>query len=86
MKKLEVFEADTSKQNDTQSSQPSSSTLILSEWLTTKEAANYLRCAVKTLYNYKCQGKIKAYCFGGRTKGSLRFKKNDLDSFITGKK
>jgi excisionase family DNA binding protein len=56
------------------------------EWLTAEEAACYLRCAVKTLYNSKSKGDIKAYNCGGKKKGKLLFKKSDLDAFITGKR
>jgi excisionase family DNA binding protein len=56
------------------------------EWLTVKEAALYLRCEVKTIYNYKCQGRLKAQNLGARKKGTLLFKKTDLDAFIYGKR
>ncbi len=57
-----------------------------SDWLTAIEAAAYLRCTVKTLYNYKCSGCLKGYNLGGRRKGTLRFKKSDLGIFIYGKR
>ena len=56
------------------------------EWLTAAEAANFLRCSVKTLYNYKCNGKIKAENRGGTKKGQLLFAKNVLNNFISGKR
>lgn len=59
---------------------------MIAEWLTAEEAANYLRCSVKTLYNYKCNGKIKAENRGGTKKGQLLFRKSVLDNFISGKR
>lgn len=59
---------------------------ICQEWLTATEAACYLRCSVKTLYNYKCVGKIKGENRGGTKKGQLLFRKNLLDNFIFGKR
>ena len=66
------------------SNQPPSSNQ--SGWLTAIEAAAYLRCTVKTIYNYKCSGRLNGYNLGGRKKGTLRFKKSDLDIFIYGKR
>lgn len=56
-----------------------------SNWMTALEAASYLRCSVKTLYNYKCNGKLIGHNRGGSQKGQLLFEKSELDSFITGK-
>lgn len=55
------------------------------EVFNTKEAAAYLKCATKTLYNYKCSGKLKAFSLGGGS-GPLRFRKSDLINFMFGKK
>lgn len=55
-------------------------------WLTAVEAAEYLRCTVKTIYNYKCNGQLRGYNLGGQRKGVLRFKKTDLDAFVVGKR
>ncbi len=54
--------------------------------LTVGEAANYLRCSPKTLYNYKSAGKIRGYNRGGTKKGQLLFRREDLDAFIYGKR
>lgn len=54
--------------------------------LTSQEAAAYLRCSVKTLYNYKCNGKLKGINIGGTSQGALRFRKADLDNFLYGKR
>lgn len=56
-----------------------------SNWMTAAEAAGYLRCTVKTLYNYKCNGKLIGHNRGGTQKGQLLFDKIELDLFITGK-
>lgn len=56
-----------------------------SNWMTAEEAAGYLRCSVKTLYNYKCNGKLIGHNRGGSSKGQLLFEKSELDLFITGK-
>ena len=57
-----------------------------SEWMTAAEAACYLRCSVKTLYNYKCDGKLMGENRGGTKKGQLLFRKIVLDNFIAGKR
>jgi hypothetical protein len=54
-------------------------------WMTSDEAASYLRCNIKTLYNYKCNGKLTGHNRGGTQKGQLLFDKSELDLFITGK-
>ncbi len=46
-----------------------------SNWMTATEAAGYLRCTVKTLYNYKCNGKLIGHNRGGTQKGQLLFDK-----------
>lgn len=66
----------------TNTSQRSSS----SNWMTAQEAASYLRCSIKTLYNYKCAGKLKGENRGGTKKGQLLFMKSTLDNFIAGRK
>ncbi|WP_320052795.1 helix-turn-helix domain-containing protein [uncultured Acetobacteroides sp.] len=47
-------------------------------YLTSKEAANYLNVAVKTLYNQKCNGVLGGYKFGK----FLYFKQRELDELI----
>lgn len=58
---------------------------VSSIWMTAEEAASYLRISLKTLYNYKCKGKIVGHNRGGLRSGGLLFKKIDLDNFISGK-
>ena len=53
--------------------------------LTADEAATYLRCKVKTLYNYKCNGRIKGINRGACKRGGLLFRKRDLDAFLYGR-
>lgn len=50
-------------------------------WLTTKEAAEYLRTSPRQIRNWVYQGKIKAYKLLGK---SLRFKVSDLDLLFKG--
>jgi excisionase family DNA binding protein len=50
-------------------------------WLTTKEAAEYLRSAPKQIRKWVYQGKIKAYKLCGK---SLRFKLSELDLLFKG--
>lgn len=45
------------------------------KWMTSKEAAFYLRIAVGTLHNKVCQKQIPVYRDGGR----LLFLRSDLD-------
>ena len=55
------------------------------KWLTVREAAEYLRCSPKTIYNLKCAGKISCSNRGGK-KGALLFTIEDLDKFIKGER
>lgn len=57
---------------------------ISSQWLTIQEAADYLGLSVKTLYNKKSLGELRAYNLGGKPKGKVRFLKEDLDAYIRG--
>jgi len=45
-------------------------------WLTSREAADYLRISTRTLYNLTSSGKVKYHKFGRRN----RFKLDDLKS------
>jgi hypothetical protein len=50
------------------------------EWLTAKEAADYLRLpSVKALYQRRARGQVKGYPLGPRT---LRFRRRDLDALL----
>ena len=52
-----------------------------SNWLTTKEAAEYIRSSPKQLRKWVYQGRVEAYRFLGK---SLRFKKTELDLLFKG--
>lgn len=52
-----------------------------SNWLTTKEAAEYVRSTPKQLRKWVYQGRVEAYKFLGK---SLRFKKTELDLLFKG--
>ncbi len=47
-------------------------------WMTTREAASYLRVSVGQLRNLVCEKKVKAYKFLGR----LRFLRSELDRLL----
>ena len=51
---------------------------ILHEWLSTKQAADYLSITPNALRIWVCRGKIKAYKLGSR----LRFQIKDLKTFL----
>jgi nitrogen PTS system EIIA component len=50
------------------------------EWLTTNEAASYLRVHPETLRNWARKGELPAAKLGNR--GGFRFRREDLDSFL----
>lgn len=50
--------------------------IVSSNWLTTKEAAEYLRTSPNQIRNWVYQGKLRAYKLFGK---SLRFKSSELD-------
>tara|TARA_B100001248_G_scaffold203924_1_gene158097 strand:+ start:5209 stop:5475 length:267 start_codon:yes stop_codon:yes gene_type:complete len=50
-------------------------------WLTTKEAAEYLRTSPGQMRKWVYQGRVNAYKLLGK---SLRFKKSELDHLIQG--
>jgi excisionase family DNA binding protein len=50
------------------------------EWLTTPEAAAYLRVHPETLRNWARKGTLPAAKLGNR--GGFRFKRTDLDRFL----
>jgi excisionase family DNA binding protein len=52
-----------------------------SNWLTTKEAAAYVRSTPKQLRKWVYQGRVEAYRFLGK---SLRFKRTELDLLFKG--
>lgn len=52
------------------------------EILTLKELADYLKLAEKTTYRLTAEGKLPRFKVGG----SWRFRKSDIDSWITKQK
>ncbi len=53
-----------------------------SEWLTTSEAARYLKVKTRTLLLWARQGKVKGYTLSGVTRHVWRFRRTDLDATI----
>ncbi|PYP91704.1 MAG: hypothetical protein DMG65_06570 [Candidatus Angelobacter sp. Gp1-AA117] len=56
--------------------------LSVSEWLTTNEAAAYLKVKARTLLQWARQGKIKGYTLSGVKRHVWRFRKVDLDGTL----
>ena len=52
------------------------------EWLTTAEAAAYLRTKPRTLLKWVREGSIKAWPLHGTARRTWRFRKEDLDSAL----
>lgn len=48
------------------------------QWMSLKEAAEYLRCSEKTLYDMARAGEVPA----GKLRGSWRFSRQELDSTL----
>lgn len=53
------------------------------EWLTAKEAAQYLKINSRTLLDWTRQGKVKAYKLSGTTRHVWRFRQSDLDAMLS---
>lgn len=56
---------------------------IATEWLTSAEAAQYLKMAPRTLLHYARQGKVRAYILSGTQRHVWRFKTSDLDAMLS---
>ncbi len=54
----------------------------MAEWLTTKEAAAYLKVHPKTVYRYVKSGRLRQYQAAGV--GRPRFNREDLDALLRG--
>ena len=52
------------------------------EWLTTVEAAAYLRTKPRTLLKWVREGSIKAWPLHGAKRRTWRFRKDDLDAAL----
>jgi integrase len=56
---------------------------IATEWLTSAEAALYLKINRRTLLQYARQGKVRAYILSGTQRHVWRFKTSDLDAMLS---
>jgi excisionase family DNA binding protein len=54
--------------------------MITSEWMTSLEAAAYLKVPKKTLLAWVRRGQVKAYRLSGTKRYVYRFRKEDLDA------
>jgi len=53
-----------------------------SEWLTTEEAAKYLKAKPRTLLLWVRQGKVRAFALSGTKRRVWRFRQQDLDAAL----
>lgn len=56
--------------------------ITVSDWLTTSEAAAYLKVKPRSLLLWVRQGKVKAYALSGTKRRIWRFRKEDLDAAL----
>ena len=54
-----------------------------SEWLTSEEAAQYLKVERRTLLQWVRDGKTRAFQLSGITRHVYRFRQSDLDGMLT---
>jgi excisionase family DNA binding protein len=52
------------------------------DWLTAKEAAEYLKVKVRTLLLWVRQGKVQAFALSGTKRRVWRFRREDLDAAV----
>jgi excisionase family DNA binding protein len=57
-------------------------TAASSEWLTTAEAAGYLKVQPRTLLLWTRQGKVKGHALSGTARHVWRFRREDLDAAL----
>jgi excisionase family DNA binding protein len=55
---------------------------MTSKWITTKEAAAYLKVKPRTLLLWVRQGKVKAFGLSGTQRRVWRFRLTDLDAAV----
>lgn len=55
----------------------------MNEWLTSDEAARYLKINRRTLLEWARQGKLKAYKLSGIIRHVWRFRQKDLDAMLS---
>ncbi len=58
------------------------STVVASQWLTSDEAARYLKINRRTLVEWARQGKLKAFKLSGVIRHVWRFRQSDLDAML----
>ena len=56
---------------------------VTSDWLTSTEAATYLKIERRTLLQWVRQGKVRAYILSGTQRHVWRFKTSDLDAMLS---
>jgi excisionase family DNA binding protein len=56
---------------------------LVSDWLTSAEAALYLKVERRTLLQWVRQGKVRAYILSGTQRHVWRFKTTDLDAMLS---
>ena len=56
---------------------------VASEWLTSTEAALYLKVERRTLLRWVRQGKVRAYILSGTRRHVWRFKTSDLNAMLS---
>jgi excisionase family DNA binding protein len=57
-------------------------TLPVAEWLTAREAAEYLKVKVRTLLLWVRQGRVKGFALSGTKRRVWRFRREDLDAAL----
>jgi excisionase family DNA binding protein len=57
--------------------------LLMSEWLTSAEAAAHLKVAPRTLVRWARNGKIPAHRLSGTARVTWRFRRTELDAMLT---
>lgn len=55
---------------------------IEDRWLTSREAAEYLQVAPRTLAQWAREGKLPAHRLSGTCRCTYRFRKSELDSML----
>ena len=56
---------------------------VANEWLTSGEAALYVKIERRTLLQWVRQGKVRAYMLSGTQRHVWRFKTSDLDAMLS---
>ncbi len=58
---------------------------LISLYMTAAEAAAYLRISIQTLYNLRCQGKLRGFNRGGNRHAPLLFQRAELEDYLHGR-